>query len=948
MTPMTVQKTVLLLAALTLISCGTEGGGQLPVSEDPTTSTVPQHVNSTNKVLILGSTISGGLSSREAQAVAANAPDVQIDIVTPAQWTVMTAEQFMAYRAIILGDASCQSGEAAFQAAITNRGVWGTIVDGNVAILGTNPVTNHTPLLVENSIRLVLDSMQGRTGMYISLGCAYQSAPADTVVTLLEPFGAFKVQGVPGCADAAHMFRMNPSFVSSGVSDSSLVGDGCAARSVFTAYPDRNFAFAAIARRANGSALPGEQLYSDFLVRPEVETFFSGAPYVLVRGAANRAAGCGLADWIPSGEECDLGDGFNGQPATEGQDPLTTCSFSCRLNWCGDGVVDTVFGEECDNGIYNGRTWDASGNIGACTASCKLPQIIPAPPRLPPVARCQNVTAVAEYTCGMAAGIDNGSYDPDNDLVGCTQSPAGPYAMGDTTVTLTCTDQQGQSASCTGVVTVLDRVKPVVTISGSATQSLECDRDALYADPGASASDLCSGPVPVSTAGAVPMAPIGAHTLTYTATDSAGNTDSATREVVVEDTLPPTVTLNGPTNQVVECNDPAYEDLGATAVDQCDGVLPVEIVNPPQVGAPGSYAVYYESTDPTGNVGVSTTPRTVTVRDTLPPQIQVLPGPSVLQCNGTYVDPGATASDSCQGDLTLNVTSTSNLDQTRSGQYTVTYRVADASGNVTTAVRQLTVGPCLTCINIRLNDYNLFLLEDYTGGHDVVGKVAAGGNITMSDFSVGHGVADNNISDVLVAGGNLSLNRGGVWGDARYGGTYSTNPSVVYPRGSAAQGAPINFAARFAELRSQSAQLAALPVNGSTRREVWGGVMMRGTSTNVNVFDVNASAFNGAVLWNIEAPAGSFAVVNIRGASANFGGFGINFAGGINQHGVLFNFVDATNITAQGFGFWGTVLAPYAHIHFTNGSFDGGIYAKSFHGNAEGHINPLNNRDICP
>jgi choice-of-anchor A domain-containing protein len=267
---------------------------------------------------------------------------------------------------------------------------------------------------------------------------------------------------------------------------------------------------------------------------------------------------------------------------------------------------------------------------------------------------------------------------------------------------------------------------------------------------------------------------------------------------------------------------------------------------------------------------------------------------------------------------------------------------------VTTAVRQLTVGPCLTCINLRLNDYNLFLLEDYTGGHDVVGKVAAGGNITMSDFSVGHGVADDNISNVLVAGGNLSLNRGGVWGDARYGGTYSTNSSVVHPRGSASQGTPINFAARFAELRTQSANLATLPANGSTQREVWGGVMMRGTSTDVNVFDVNASAFNGAVLWNIEAPAGSFVVVNIRGASANFAGFGINFAGGIDQHGVLFNFVDATNITAQGFGFWGTVLAPYAHIHSTNGSFDGGIYARSFHGNTEGHINPLNNRDICP
>jgi choice-of-anchor A domain-containing protein len=351
-------------------------------------------------------------------------------------------------------------------------------------------------------------------------------------------------------------------------------------------------------------------------------------------------------------------------------------------------------------------------------------------------------------------------------------------------------------------------------------------------------------------------------------------------------------------------------------------------------------------TDSSGNG--TTTSRAVTIHDTLAPQIQVRPGPSIIECNGSpYVDPGARASDLCAGDLTQSIVVSSDLDQSRSGQYTVTYRVADASGNVGTAVRQLTVGRCPICLNIRLNDYNLFLLGDYNGGHDVVGKVAAGGNITLSDFSVGHGLPDSDISNTLVAGGNLSLNRGNVLGDARYGGSYSATPSVVYPRGNAAQGQPIDFAARFAQLRSQSAQLAALPINGTTQREVWGGVMMSGTSTNVNVFDVNASAFNGAVLWSIDAPAGSFVVVNIRGASAHFGGFGIHFSGGIDQHGVLFNFVDATNITAQGFGFWGTVLAPYAHVNFNNGSWDGGMYARSFTGNAEGHINPLNDRDFC-
>jgi choice-of-anchor A domain-containing protein len=249
-------------------------------------------------------------------------------------------------------------------------------------------------------------------------------------------------------------------------------------------------------------------------------------------------------------------------------------------------------------------------------------------------------------------------------------------------------------------------------------------------------------------------------------------------------------------------------------------------------------------------------------------------------------------------------------------------------------------------LSVRLSDYNLFLLGDYSGGHDVVGKVAAAGNIRMTDFAVGSGLPDTHIANTLVAGGNLSLSRGALWGDAWYGGSYSADLSVTSYRGSVSQGSPINFEARGAQLSALSDQLAGLAVNGTTARESWGGITLSGTDAHVNVFDVDANAFTGAALLSINAPTGSLAVVNIHGDSATFTGFGHAFNGGIDQRGVLYNFVDATSINAHGFGFWGTVLAPSAHIHFTDGSFDGGIYASSFTGNAEGHINPLQDRDI--
>ncbi|WP_304608626.1 choice-of-anchor A family protein [Hyalangium versicolor] len=253
-----------------------------------------------------------------------------------------------------------------------------------------------------------------------------------------------------------------------------------------------------------------------------------------------------------------------------------------------------------------------------------------------------------------------------------------------------------------------------------------------------------------------------------------------------------------------------------------------------------------------------------------------------------------------------------------------------------------------TCVQVHLNDYNLFLLEDYNQGTDVQGKVAAGGNITMNHFSVGQGLPASDVANVLVAGGALTLSNGAVWGDARYGGNYSAGQDVTYVRGSASQGAPIDFATRGAELRQLSTRLASLTANGTTTRESWGGVMLRGTSPGVNVFEVPASALTGAKLLSIDAPAGSLAVINIRGASATFTGFGSSFSGGIDQHGVLYNFVDTTAISARGYGFWGTVLAPYAHVNFTDGSFDGGLYARSMTGNAEGHLNALYDREVCP
>jgi uncharacterized protein (TIGR03382 family) len=578
----------MVLVACMASACGMEPETALSEQPPAAVHTVGQEANSTRKVLILGSSVRNAAQSREAQAAAS--AGFAVEVVTPAQWQAKRAADFMSYRALIIGDAGCTGSDNAFKAAVDSRLAWGHIVDGNVVIVGADPSSNETPALVENAIKAAAER-PNKTGMYVALGCAYRNAQPGTAVPLLEPFGVFKVAGVQ-CADAAHLFAMKPETLSESLTDGVLVGTACAARSVFTEYPERNFAFAALAMSSSGAPVPSQRAYTDYT--NETPAAFVGTPYVLVRGAMAAGAGCGFTEPAPD-EECDLGDGGNGQPKLPHEAPTDTCSWSCRNNWCGDGVVDTQLGEQCDEGIANGRTRDSSGSIGRCSASCKLAT------NLPPVVRCKPVTVDVVTTCGSTADINDGSYDPEGDPLTCTQSPASQYALGQTSVTLTCQDRAGLSASCTATVAVNDRGLPVLTLKGAAAATVECGT--AYADPGATASDLCAGNLTgaIVKSGAVNASATGSYALNYSVADPAGNAASRIREVRVADTKPPQIVCPAPIVTELTEGNLATVSLGlATATDACDGAVRVQ--GPQDTLFPeGETKVTFTATDAAGN-----------------------------------------------------------------------------------------------------------------------------------------------------------------------------------------------------------------------------------------------------------------------------------------------------------------------------------------------------------
>ncbi len=162
-------------------------------------------------------------------------------------------------------------------------------------------------------------------------------------------------------------------------------------------------------------------------------------------------------------------------------------------------------------------------------------------------------------------------------------------------------------------------------------------------------------------------------------------------------------------------------------------------------------------------------------------------------------------------------------------------------------------------------DFNLFVLQDLNQpSSDTEGKVAVGGNATLSFYSVGDKLTSNS-GDVLIVGKTLTYTSGRVYnGNVVYG--FSTNLPIYATSvdGTIRQDNLINFGAAKTYLENLSTTLSGYSVNGTYTNQ-YTTLALKGTDPYLNVFKIKGSEITATRSFEVDVPNGSAVLINIDG-----------------------------------------------------------------------------------
>ncbi|MFZ4634311.1 MAG: HYR domain-containing protein [Saprospiraceae bacterium] len=338
--------------------------------------------------------------------------------------------------------------------------------------------------------------------------------------------------------------------------------------------------------------------------------------------------------------------------------------------------------------------FDNNGNTATCT------QQITVKDTQPPVINCPSAITLNTdpgactstiLPIGSATATDNCG------IASINSNKPGAFPLGATIVSYTATDVNGNTATCTQVVKVIDQEKPVFTacpsnISVNASTGL-CTATVNWNPP--VATDNCTNLQISSTHQPGAVFQVGPTTVVYTVTDVGNNSAVCSFVVTVRDQTPPVLSACPGNINVGNTTNACGANVSwtpPTASDNCGAVVLNTNHNPGAFFGLGQTNVVYTATDASGNSVVCTF--RITVNDTQAPSltcpVNITVNTPANNCfvAATWTVP--TPTDNCPGVVISNATHQSG-SSFQPGITTVRYTAVDAAGQSTSCTFTITV-----------------------------------------------------------------------------------------------------------------------------------------------------------------------------------------------------------------------------------------------------------------
>ena len=229
-----------------------------------------------------------------------------------------------------------------------------------------------------------------------------------------------------------------------------------------------------------------------------------------------------------------------------------------------------------------------------------------------------------------------------------------------------------------------DDTPPEPDASSLANLTGECSVAAPIAP---TASDNCDGEgvITGTTTTSFPITTPGTTIVTWTFTDTAGNSSTQIQKVIIEDVTAPVADATNLVDLTGECS--VALPTAPTATDNCDGVITGTTTTTFPVTTPGTTVVTWIFTDTAGNNSMQT--QNVIINDKTPPVANTANLLDLTDECSIATPTAPMATDNCVGSVTGTTTTTFPI--TTSGTTVIIWTYIDADGNSSTQTQKVII-----------------------------------------------------------------------------------------------------------------------------------------------------------------------------------------------------------------------------------------------------------------